>query len=87
MSCLFADPHVDTLVAIVVEGVDDEGARRTGEQIPALPIPGIMPSHRLANVVSIVHLRGRRYAPMRQPRAVLLHTVITIKEVNDRGAC
>ena len=31
---------------VAIEEVDDEGARRIGERIPALPIPGVPPSHR-----------------------------------------
>merc|ERR1712194_884541 len=31
---------------VAIEEMDDEGVRRIGKHIPALPIPGVPPSHR-----------------------------------------
>ena len=55
--------HVAALVAIMTEEVDDEGACRTGKQIPALPIPGVPPSHCPTPAVVLVGLSevGWRY--------------------------
>ena len=52
----------------MIEEVDDEGSCRTGEWIPALPIPGVPPSHWLALVGVLFGLQGRRCMVTEWPR-------------------
>ena len=60
--------HVAVLLASTIEEVDNEGTCCTGEQIPALPIPGVPRGHRPTRVVVFVSLQGWRYVTTGWPR-------------------